>query len=79
MPARRKEQAAAAEKGAAANAVRADQFAKNILPVISSIRAAGAGTLAEVASALNARGIRTARGGQWYPMTVRNIEFRSAT
>ncbi len=32
--------------------------------------------LVEVAVALNNRGIRTARGGQWYPMTVRNIEAR---
>lgn len=77
MPSRRKEQPVAAEKGAAANASRADQFAENVLPVIRSIRAAGASTLAEVAEALNNRGIRTARGGQWYPMTVRNIETRA--
>jgi hypothetical protein len=67
----------AAEKGAAANAIREDQFAENVLRVIRSIRAAGASTLAEVAVALNNRGIRTARGGHWYPMTVRNIETRA--
>lgn len=39
--------------------------------------AAGASTLAEVAVAPNNRGIRAARGGQWYPMTVRNIECRN--
>ena len=76
MPSRRKEQPVAAEKGAAANAARADQFAENVLPVIRSIRAAGASTFAEVAVALNNRGIRTARGGQWYATTVRNIESR---
>ncbi len=69
--------AVAAEKGAAANASRADQFAENVLPVIRSIRAAGASTLAEVAQTPNNRGIRTARGGQWYAMTVRNIETRA--
>lgn len=77
MPSRVREQADAAEKGAAANVSRADQFAGNVLPVIKAIRAAGASTLGEVAHALNARGIRTARGGQWYPMTVRNIEMRA--
>jgi DNA invertase Pin-like site-specific DNA recombinase len=79
MPSRVREQAAAADKGAAANVKRADQFAENVLPVISSIRASGASTLAEVAVALNNRGIRTARGGQWYPMTVCNIERRGPT
>jgi hypothetical protein len=42
------------------------------------VRAAGASSLAEVAEALNARGIKTARGGRWYATTVRNVELRSA-
>lgn len=76
IPSRKKEQSAAAAKGAEANAGRADEFAARVLPVIAAVRAAGASTLAEVADALNARGIKTARGGRWYPMTVRNVEAR---
>jgi Recombinase len=29
-----------------------------------------------IAAALNARGIRTARGGRWYPTTVKNLRRR---
>jgi hypothetical protein len=38
-----------------------------------AIQRAGAATLREVATALNARGIGTARGGQWHGTTVRNL------
>jgi hypothetical protein len=31
---------------------------------------------AAIADALNARGIRTARGGEWHSTTVRNILLR---
>jgi DNA invertase Pin-like site-specific DNA recombinase len=76
--AKRDEQAEAAAKGAAGNAGKADDFAKNIVPVIQAVRASGASSLAAVADALNARGIKTARGGRWYATTVRNVELRSA-
>jgi hypothetical protein len=33
---------------------------------------------AAIADALNARGIRTARGGEWHSMTVRNLLARAA-
>ncbi|MFN9541716.1 MAG: recombinase family protein, partial [Alphaproteobacteria bacterium] len=75
---RRDEQAAAAGRGAAANASQADAFAGNVLPLIKAVRASGASSLAEVADALNARGIKTARGGRWYATTVRNVEARAA-
>ncbi|MFN9970514.1 MAG: recombinase family protein [Phycisphaerae bacterium] len=78
IPSRRDEQAEAAAKGAAGNAGKADDFAKNIVPVIQAVRASGASSLAAVADALNARGIKTARGGRWYATTVRNVELRSA-
>jgi DNA invertase Pin-like site-specific DNA recombinase len=78
IPTRRDEQAAAAGRGAAANASQADAFAGNVLPLIKAVRAAGASSLAEVAEALNARGIKTARGGRWYATTVRNVEARAA-
>jgi hypothetical protein len=38
---------------------------------------AGARTLREIATALNARGIPTARGGRWHAMTVRNVLART--
>src|SRR3981189_803875 len=49
----------------AARAV-ADQFAVNVLPIVREIRASGLTTLRDIAGALNARGIRTARGGAWH-------------
>jgi DNA invertase Pin-like site-specific DNA recombinase len=63
----------ASAKGNAAQRAQADQFAANVLPVIESVRAAGVTTLKGIAAALNARGIRTARGGQWYAATVKNL------
>jgi DNA invertase Pin-like site-specific DNA recombinase len=55
----------------------ADRFAANVLPIIREAQKAGARTLRELADALNARGITTARGGQWYAQTVANILERA--
>ena len=55
----------------------ADRFAANILPVIESIRSAGITGMVSIASALNERGIRTARGGRWHCSSVRNVLNRS--
>jgi DNA invertase Pin-like site-specific DNA recombinase len=52
---------------------QADSHAEGVLPIIKKIQRAGATTLREVAEALNARGIATARGGQWYASSVRNV------
>lgn len=54
----------------------ANRFAANLLPVIDGIRAAGATSLAAIANALNARGIRTVRGGRWHVSSVQNILAR---
>jgi DNA invertase Pin-like site-specific DNA recombinase len=51
----------------------ADQHATNVLPVIREIRRTGAKSLHQIAEALNARGITTPRGGQWYASSVRNV------
>jgi DNA invertase Pin-like site-specific DNA recombinase len=75
---RKGEQAAAARHGADENKEQADRHAANVLPIISQIRAAGITTLQGVATALNARGVRTARNKQWHPTTVRNVLSREA-
>ena len=55
----------------------ADRFAADVLPIIREAQKAGARTLRELADALNARGITTARGGRWYAQTVANILERA--
>ena len=41
----------------------ADRYAANVLPIIREAQKAGASTLRQIAEALNARGVPTARGG----------------
>jgi DNA invertase Pin-like site-specific DNA recombinase len=53
--------------------VQADQFASNILPVVLQIKGAGVQTLNGIAEALNARGLRTPRGGEWQAVQVKRI------
>lgn len=53
--------------------VKADKHAKDIWPIVEDIRAAGVVTLKSIAEELNDRGILTARKGQWYPTTVKNL------
>jgi hypothetical protein len=55
----------------------ADAHAANVLPVIHHAQKAGATTLRQIADALNARGIPTARGGQWHASSVRNVLERT--
>jgi DNA invertase Pin-like site-specific DNA recombinase len=61
----------------AANRAAADEFAANVLPIVRAIQASGLSTLQEIADALNARGVRTARGGRWHSSTVYNLLFRA--
>jgi len=63
----------AAEKGREAQRAAADQFAANAPPVIKGVKAAGATSFDAIAMALNARGIRTARGGRWHSTTAQRI------
>lgn len=51
----------------------ADRYAANVLPIIKEAQKAGADTLRDIADALNARGIATARGGRWYATSVKNL------
>src|SRR6478736_943310 len=55
----------------------ADRYAANVLPIIREAQKAGASTLRDIAKALNARGVATARGGQWHATSVSNILERA--
>tara|TARA_Y100001954_G_C15709049_1_gene551967 strand:+ start:368 stop:1021 length:654 start_codon:yes stop_codon:yes gene_type:complete len=61
------------QKGVDANRKNAELFGKNIMPIIRDINDAGIYSLRGIADALNARGVKTARGGIWHPMSVSNI------
>jgi DNA invertase Pin-like site-specific DNA recombinase len=63
----------------ALQAVRAsaERHAANVLPIIREAQRAGARTLREIADALNARGVSTARGGRWHAQTVANVLARA--
>ena len=76
MPSRRQEQLEASRKGVNSTIALADRFAQNTLPIIREIQAAGITTLQGIAEALNARGVRTARGKKWFPATVKAILSR---
>ena len=76
MESRKHEQRQAAAKGVVVRRTNADRHAANVLPIIRDIEAAGITTLKGIAEALNARGIKTARGGCWYPTTVKNVMQR---
>ncbi len=77
IPSRYGEQAQASAKGVTSNVTTADRFAANVAPVIRDIERAGVTTLQGIADALNARGVRTARGRQWYATTVKNVLDRA--
>ena len=64
-------------KGAASTAEEARRFAKNVAPVILQIRSSGVISLRGVAAALNARGVRTARGGRWAATQVAAVLRRA--
>jgi DNA invertase Pin-like site-specific DNA recombinase len=54
----------------------ADDFAERVWPIIEQLRRKGCSTYRELAEALNARGVETARGGAWFASTVRNCCIR---
>jgi len=67
----------AAALGRKAATEEADRFAANVVPIVEAIRASGIATFAGTADALNARGIRSARGGRWHVSVVENLLARS--
>jgi hypothetical protein len=61
----------------AANALAADQFAANILPIIREVQAAGHTSLRAIAAELARRNVHTARGGAWSADAVRAVLLRA--
>jgi DNA invertase Pin-like site-specific DNA recombinase len=57
----------------AAVSANADQFVRDLAPVIADIRAAGLTSLRAMAAELKVRGIRTRRGGQWGVGNVKGL------
>ena len=68
--------AEAAAMGRQISINEADRFAQTVLPIVQSIQRSGIASLRGIAIALNNRGVRTARGGQWQVSNVRNLLSR---
>jgi len=58
------------QRATASVKANADRFARNVLPVIREIQSGGVTSHRAVARTLNARGVATARGGQWSAVQV---------
>jgi len=52
---------------------KARTFAADVMPIIETIRSEGYASLRAIAGELNARGIMTARGGEWGPQSVSDV------
>ena len=64
--------------GAASLKADADKFARNIAPVIRDIQSSGIASHRGIARVLNARGVATARGGEWTAVQIGSIVKRVA-
>ena len=66
----------AQDKGGAATKAKAASRAANVAPIIAEIRAAGVTSLNGIASALNEKGIATARGTRWQAVQFQRVLAR---
>jgi Recombinase len=57
-------------------AAKADTFTARVRPTIEALRTEGK-SLHQIAAELTARGVMTARGGQWDATRVRNVLVRA--
>ena len=57
-------------RAVASTKAEADRFASNVAPIIHEIQSSGVSSHRGIARALNARGVATARGGQWTAVQV---------
>jgi DNA invertase Pin-like site-specific DNA recombinase len=73
---------AVAKEGArasvAARIAKANSRASDLAPIIEELRGAGAVSLRQIAAGLNAKGIRTGRGGEWSAVQVQRVLGRIA-
>lgn len=51
----------------------ADRHAANVMPIVRELRGAGVRGFADLAAALNARGVATPRGARWHISSVSNL------
>jgi DNA invertase Pin-like site-specific DNA recombinase len=58
------------ERAIASMKAEANRFAKNVVPVIREIQSSGVASHRGIARSLNARGVATARGGEWTAVQV---------
>lgn len=58
-----------------ATTAKADEFAQSLADIVLPLRAKGT-PLAEIAAHLTKLGMKTPRGGTWYPSSVRNLLLR---
>ena len=63
--------------GRTAQSASAHRFVANVLPQLLSVQRNGATSLAEIAAALNERGVQSPKGGKWYRSAVRNLLARA--
>lgn len=56
----------------------ADAYASSLSATIEELRVQGIYSVRDICSALNARGIRTSRGAQWHPTSVKRLMDRLA-
>jgi DNA invertase Pin-like site-specific DNA recombinase len=52
---------------------RSKAKARDLAPIIEELKAAGATSLRQIAAGLNAKGIKTARGGEWSAGQVQRL------
>lgn len=52
---------------------RAREYPADVMRIIREMQKSGAKSLWTIAEALNARGVKGARGGKWYATTVRKF------
>jgi hypothetical protein len=68
---------AVAKQGAKASVAtriaKANNRASDLLPIIEELKAAGTVSLRQIAAGLNAKGIRTERGGEWSAVQVQRV------
>jgi hypothetical protein len=67
---------AGAKVSVASRMAKADNRASDLLPIIGELKAAGAVSLRQIAAGLNAKGIKTARGGEWSAVQVQRVMGR---